>query len=106
MRRNYRSLLKWILLAGILAIFFKLCCDILVDISIGNIKDSTSDVSYESSLIAWAATDPRLKKRKFAMKYIKERNDLQLIGAQIFFRHGARTPLNLLPNLEEVYYKN
>jgi hypothetical protein len=29
---------------------------------------------------------------------------LKLIGAQIFFRHGARTPFHLLPNLDEVIY--
>ncbi|CAF3945895.1 unnamed protein product [Rotaria sp. Silwood1] len=32
------------------------------------------------------------------------RDKLKLIGAQIFFRHGARTPLNMLPNLDEVLY--
>ncbi|CAF1194659.1 unnamed protein product [Adineta ricciae] len=33
-----------------------------------------------------------------------KREDLKLVGAQIFFRHGARTPLNMLPNLDEVTY--
>jgi hypothetical protein len=32
------------------------------------------------------------------------RENLKLIGAQIFFRHGARTPFHLLPNLDEVIY--
>jgi lysophosphatidic acid phosphatase type 6 len=32
------------------------------------------------------------------------REKLTLVGAQIFFRHGARTPFNMLPNLEEVTY--
>jgi len=32
------------------------------------------------------------------------RDKLKLIGAQIFFRHGARTPFHLLPNLDEVIY--
>jgi len=32
------------------------------------------------------------------------REKLKLIGAQIFFRHGARTPFHLLPNLDEVIY--
>jgi len=32
------------------------------------------------------------------------REKLKLIGAQIFFRHGARTPFYLLPNLDEVVY--
>lgn len=33
-----------------------------------------------------------------------KREKLKLIGAQIFFRHGARTPFYLLPNLDEVIY--
>jgi hypothetical protein len=110
MRRNCRMILKWILFAGILAILFKLCCDSLVDIflsvsssSIVDMNDSDSDISYEDTLIAWAATGQRLNDKKFSMENIKERSDLQLIGGQIFFRHGARTPLNLLPSLEEVY---
>jgi len=32
------------------------------------------------------------------------RKKLKLIGAQIFFRHGARTPFHLLPDLDEVTY--
>ncbi len=32
------------------------------------------------------------------------REKLKLIGAQIVFRHGARTPFHLLPNLDEVIY--
>ena len=31
-----------------------------------------------------------------------EIENLNLIGAQILFRHGARTPLKILPKLEEV----
>ena len=30
--------------------------------------------------------------------------NLRLVGAQIFFRHGARTPFNMLPTLTEVIY--
>ncbi|CAF0756523.1 unnamed protein product [Adineta ricciae] len=40
------------------------------------------------------------------MERSKARSDLQLIGAQIIFRHGARTPLFLMPSLEEVIYSN
>jgi len=36
---------------------------------------------------------------------VKARDDLKLIGAQVFFRHGARTPVFLLPGLEEVRLK-
>ncbi len=112
MRRNCRWMLKWFLFIGILGILFKFSCDSLVDIflsasssSIVNIKDSNSDPSYEDSLIAWATTGQRFKNEKFSMEKLKERDDLQLIGAQVFFRHGARTPLNLLPSLEQVDLK-
>jgi hypothetical protein len=110
MRRNCCLLLKWFLFTGIFAILFKLCCDILVDIFLSapsslivNIKYRNSHIRYEDSLIAWAVTGQHLKNEKLSMENIKERNDLQLIGAQVFFRHGARTPLHLLPSLEEVY---
>jgi hypothetical protein len=110
MRRNCRLILKWILLTGILVITFKICCDALVDIilstsssSIVNMEERNSQRSYEDSLIAWAMTGQHAKNKKLTMENIEERHDLQLIGAQVFFRHGARTPLNLLPSLEEVY---
>ncbi|CAF0739599.1 unnamed protein product [Rotaria sordida] len=84
---------------------------ILVDIflpvshsSIVDMEDKNAHSRYEQSLLAWRTNDERLNKEKLSMKNIPERNDLQLIGAQIFFRHGARTPLNLLPSLEEVIY--
>ncbi|XP_071505786.1 lysophosphatidic acid phosphatase type 6-like [Diadema antillarum] len=32
------------------------------------------------------------------------RDDLELKFVQIFFRHGARTPLNSIPNVEEAYW--
>jgi hypothetical protein len=109
MRRNVRLGLQWLLIIGTLVILFKSCCDSLVDIflsaslsSIGNMKNKNSTQSYEDSLIAWAATGQHLDNEKLTMENIKERRDLQLIGAQVFFRHGARTPLALLPNLEEV----
>ena len=60
-------------------------------------------MSYEDFLTAWATTGQRSNDGKLSMKNIQTRNDLQLIGAQIVFRHGARTPLHLLPSLEEVY---
>lgn len=108
-RRNYPSLLKWLLFAGTSAIVFKLCCDKVADfvLSINSsslIDTDISDVifSYEQSLIAWAETGQRAKPTKLTTKRIDPRDDLQLIGAQVFFRHGARTPLRLLPTLEEV----
>ena len=107
MRRHHRTILKWIILSGICAIVFKAICDGLVDIflsasvpSIANVKDS----NYEDLLIGWAATGQRVKNEKFSMEKIPNRHDLELIGAQIVFRHGARTPLHLLPNLEEVHH--
>lgn len=113
MRRNFRLLCKWFLLTGTVALLFKLSCDSLVDLflsssssSIINIKDTDSDANYEDSLIAWASTGQRLKNERFSPGNIPDRNDLQLIGAQICFRHGARTPINLLPSLEEVYSRN
>ncbi|CAF4609040.1 unnamed protein product [Rotaria sp. Silwood1] len=66
--------------------------------------DKNVDSSYDQSLLAWVATDQRLNNEKLSMESIQQRNDLQLIGAQIFFRHGARTPLHLLPSLQEVIY--
>lgn len=112
MRRTGRFLLKWFLMIGLFTFVFKLCCDSLVDIfisvsrsSITTMVDRHADSSYEQSLIAWAATGQQLKNDKLSTEGIKNRNDLQLIGAQVFFRHGARTPLNLLPNIEEVLKK-
>jgi hypothetical protein len=104
-------ILKWVLLTGALAILFKLCCDSLVDIFLSASRSSVvkmegkknSRQSYEDLLIAWAVTGQQLHNEKLVMGNIKERNDLQLIGAQAFFRHGARTPLVLLPSLEEVF---
>jgi hypothetical protein len=61
--------------------------------------------SYENTLTSWASTGQRLKSIDNKQIDTKIRDDLQLIGGQIYFRHGARTPLNLLPGLEEVYSK-
>ena len=109
LRRNYRFLLKWLLLLGTSAIVFKLCCDKLVQVVLSISRSSLIDTdisevifNYEESLIAWAETGQRTHPTKLAMKILDQRDDLQLIGAQVFFRHGARTPLRLLPTLEEV----
>ncbi|CAF4161885.1 unnamed protein product [Rotaria socialis] len=94
-----------------LTIAFKVCCDSLVDIflsvsstSLVNMEDRNADSNYEKSIIAWATHGQRLNNEKLSVGSAQERNDLQLIGMQIFFRHGARTPINLLPSLEEVVY--
>jgi hypothetical protein len=58
--------------------------------------------TYENTLTSWASTGQRLDDKQTKSFEIKIRDDLQLIGAQIYFRHGARTPLILLPGLEEV----
>ena len=109
MRLYWRFILKWLVFIGALIIVFKLCCDALVytflaasSSSILNVNQRNTDTNYEQSLIAWAETGQHLNNRKMSAKNIRIRNHLQLIGAQIFFRHGARTPLKLLPTLEEV----
>jgi len=58
--------------------------------------------TYENTLTSWALTGQRLDDKQTKSFEMKIRDDLQLIGAQIYFRHGARTPLILLPGLEEV----
>ncbi|UJR13380.1 hypothetical protein I4U23_000396 [Adineta vaga] len=60
--------------------------------------------TYENTLISWASTGQRSGLNSNREIDAKIRDDLQLIGTQIFFRHGARTPLHLLPGLEEVSY--
>ncbi|CAF3146830.1 unnamed protein product [Rotaria socialis] len=111
MRQYWRFILKWLILIGTLTIAFKVCCDSLVDIflsvsstSLVNMEDRNADSNYEKSIIAWATHGQRLNNEKLSVGSAQERNDLQLIGMQIFFRHGARTPINLLPSLEEVVY--
>ncbi|UJR33987.1 hypothetical protein I4U23_021402 [Adineta vaga] len=109
MRRYHRLILKWLLLIGIFGILLKKSSDYLVDLilsSSDNIEEKSALLTYEQSLIAWAAVGQQSFKKKMTMDHRKERNDLQLIGAQIIFRHGARTPLFLLPSLEEVIYNN
>ncbi|CAF0852854.1 unnamed protein product [Adineta steineri] len=110
MRRNFRLILKWVFVVGIVVLLFKKCCDSSVDIiltstksSIGKIDEKNFERNYEDSLIAWAVDGQYSNNEKLKMVNFKERSDLQLIGAQIIFRHGARTPYVLLPSLEEVY---
>ncbi|CAF2705962.1 unnamed protein product [Rotaria sp. Silwood2] len=98
-------------LSRTLTISFKLICDSLVDIflllphsSIVDMAEKNADSNYEQSLLAWTAAGQLVKSKKLSMGNIQKRDDLQWIGAQIFFRHGARTPLHLLPSLEEVIY--
>jgi hypothetical protein len=61
--------------------------------------------TYDKSLTFWASTGQRSESIPNKPIDTKIRDDLQLIGAQVYFRHGARTPLSLLPGLEEVYSK-
>jgi hypothetical protein len=107
MRRNPILILKWLIFLGICVIGFQSICDGLVNIflSIPIGRDTKDNNFYEEFLINWATTGQRLTNEKFSMDKIQPRDDLQLIGAQVVFRHGARTPLHLLPNLEQVYYK-
>lgn len=106
-------ILKWFLITVALALGFKYGCEKIAQMFLSsssifsrvNVKPNYSDMKYDQSLIAWAETGRRLQNEQASMKPIEQRNDLQLIGAQIFFRHGARTPLHLLPSLEEVLNK-
>jgi hypothetical protein len=100
MRQNCHTLLKWSLLTGTSTIFFKLCYENLFKTALTASNRPIS--TYENTLISWASTGRRLESNQTKPMDMKIRDDLQLIGAQIYFRHGARTPLNLLPGLEEV----
>lgn len=101
MRQHCHSLIKWSLLTGTSTIILKLCCESFF--SIGGKTSVKSFSSYEQALVSWASTGKIPKPNQNKALDTKPREDLQLIGAQIYFRHGARTPLNLLPGLEEVY---
>lgn len=61
--------------------------------------------TYENHLTSWASTGQRTNVIEKKILPMTIREDLQLIGAQIYFRHGARTPLKLLPGLDEVISK-
>jgi hypothetical protein len=93
-------ILKWSLLAGTSTILLKLCYESFFRTTL--ITSNRVLSSYENSLISWASTGQRLGSDGKKSIDMKIRDDLQLIGAQIYFRHGARTPLNVLPGLEEV----
>lgn len=62
--------------------------------------------TYEHHLTSWASTGQRNDVEQRKIPSFNHRNDLQLIGAQIFFRHGARTPIHLLPSLEQVMFRS
>lgn len=108
MRRNYRFLLKWLIIVAIAAIIFNIvCAKIVRSILSGSMSSLRQTIlvdsmnNYEESLISWAHNGHNIKQKPLKTeKY--HRDDLKLIGAQIIFRHGARTPLHLLPNLAQV----
>ncbi len=97
MRPNYHMIIKWSLLTGTSTILLKLCYESLFKTTL-----TTSMSTYGDKLTAWAKTGQRLEVQRKKSIDMKIREDLELIGAQIYFRHGARTPLTLLPGLEEV----
>lgn len=112
MGRNYRMIFKWCIIVGIAAILLKFLHHGVVNIFlsgstslIGDRTDSHANPRYEDFLTAWAKSGQHSKSGKLSMEKIQTADNLQLIGAQIFFRHGARTPLHLLPSLEEVFEK-
>jgi len=100
MRQTYHSILKWSLLTGTSTILLKLFYASVFRSAW--ITTNRSMSNYENTLISWASTGQRLEDKQTKSFQMKIRDDLQLIGAQIYFRHGARTPLFLLPGLEEV----
>ena len=109
MRPNCRFCLKWSALTIVSAIVFHYLCDSLVGkvLSLNNwsiFETQTREMiwNYEKSLIDWAHSGQRTDKRRAFEEKSETRDDLELIGVHVFFRHGARTPLHLLPNLEEV----
>lgn len=100
MRQSCHTILKWSLLTGTSTILMKLCYESVFRtvLTTSNRKMST----YGESLTSWATTGRRIGSEQQKSIDMKIRDDLQLIGAQIYFRHGARTPLTFLPGLEEV----
>jgi hypothetical protein len=103
MRQSCHSILKWSFLTGTSTILLKLCYESLFKAALTTSNKSMS--TYENSLTSWASTGQRSESIPTKPIDTKIRDDLQLIGAQVYFRHGARTPLSLLPGLEEVYSK-
>ncbi|CAF1156285.1 unnamed protein product [Adineta ricciae] len=102
MRQNCHSILKWSLLTGTSTILLKLCYETFLRSAITTTNRSAS--TYENTLTSWASTGKRSIASPTRLVDTKLRDDLQLIGAQIYFRHGARTPLHLLPGIEEISY--
>ena len=100
MRQNCHSLIKWSLLTGTSTIVLKLCYETFIRTTL--ITSNRSMSTYENLLTSWASTGQRIDSQEKKILPITHREDLQLIGAQIYFRHGARTPLKLLPGLEQV----
>lgn len=58
--------------------------------------------NYEQSLIDWAHSGRPSETKRSSTKTSTNFDEFELIGVHVFFRHGARTPLHLLPNLDEV----
>ena len=100
MRQNCHSILKWSLLTGTSTILLKLCYE-----SVLRTATNRSMSTYEHLLTSWARTGQRTDTTERRIPSMTVREDLQLIGAQIYFRHGARTPLHLFPGLEEVMFE-
>jgi lysophosphatidic acid phosphatase type 6 len=74
-----------------------------------NKENILMSVTDDHPIVRWALTGQRVfcgNDGSMMNEHIEmqPRDDLQLIGAQIFFRHGARTPCHILPGLEEVIY--
>ena len=102
MRQNCHSILKWSFLTGTSTILLKLCYETFLRSTIATTNRSAS--TYENTLTSWASTGKRSGPNPTRLVDTKLRDDLQLIGAQVYFRHGARTPLHLLPGMEEISY--
>ena len=109
MQRNCYFLLKWLIVTVVFIVAFHYVCDTFTQLALSQsafdrIKDDFTDPkrNYEDSLINWAKTGRSPDKKSSEAEKVQDRDDLILIGALIIFRHGARTPLHLLPNLEEV----
>ncbi|CAF0741484.1 unnamed protein product [Didymodactylos carnosus] len=99
-------IIKWLAFSATSALVLKLCFDNLFHIlspTKNRYMMSSSNEFDQNPLTQWALSGERKRQTNGEVNdEIKQRDDLKLIGAQIFFRHGARTPLNLLPGLEEV----
>ncbi len=97
MRQSCHMIIKWSLLTGTSTILLKLCYESLFKTTV-----TASMSTYGDNIAAWATSGQRAEILRRKSIDLKIREDLELIGAQIYFRHGARTPLTFLPGLEEV----